>query len=258
MVILREYVANVWKRKRGEVELEMDLKTLNKISYGLYIICSKDGEKINGQIANALVQVTAEPAIIAVSINKKNLTHEYIEKSREFTISILSEKASMKFIGKFGFKSGKDIDKFENVKYKIGKNGVPIVLDTVIACIEAKVIDEVDVNTHTIFIGEVREAEVLSNDAPMTYEFYHRVKGGYSPKTAPTYSEELDSKDSNKKEKRGEKMDRYRCKICGYIYDPERGDPDGGIEPGTKFEDLPEDWVCPICGAGKKDFEKEE
>ena len=232
----------------------MDPRTLHKISYGLYIICSKNEEKMNGQIANALFQVTADPPTIAVSINKQNLTHEYIEKSNFFTASVLSESTPMIFIGKFGFKSGRDIDKFKGVKYKLGKVKVPIVLDNALACIEAKVIDKIDVATHTIFIGRVEDAEILSEDKPMTYEYYHKVKGGVSPKTAPTYTIMVD-KETKKEE---EKMPKYVCKVCGYIYDPEKGDPDGGVAPGTKFEDIPDDWVCPVCGASKADFEKQE
>ena len=232
----------------------MDPRILHKISYGLYIICSKNEEKINGQIANALFQVTAEPATIAVSINKQNLTHEYIEKSNFFTVSILSENTPMGFIGNFGFKSGRDMDKFKDVEYKLGKAKSPIVLDNALACIEAKVIDKIDVGTHTIFIGRVEDAETLSEGKPMTYEYYHKVKGGVSPKTAPTYNSMVD-KETKKEE---EKMDKYVCTVCGYVYDPEKGDPDGGIAPGTKFEDIPDEWVCPICGVGKNDFKKEE
>ena len=232
----------------------MNSKTLHKISYGLYVICSKNGEKMNGQIANALFQVTAEPATIAVSINKQNLTHEYIEKSNFFTVSILSENTPMGFIGNFGFKSGRDIDKFKDVEYKLGKDKVPLVLDNALACIEAKVINKIDVGTHTIFIGRVEDADILSEDKPMTYEYYHKVKGGVSPKTAPTYSSIVD-KETKKEE---EKMDKYVCKVCGYVYDPEKGDLDNGVEPGTKFEDIPDDWVCPVCGVGKEDFEKEK
>lgn len=232
----------------------MNPKTLHKISYGVYVICSKNGEKMNGQIANALFQITAEPPTLAVSINKKNLTHKYIEKSNFFTVSILSENTPMIFIGNFGFKSGRDIDKFKDVEYKLGKTRVPIVLDNTLACIEAKVIGKIDAGTHTIFIGKVEDAEILSEDKPMTYEYYHKVKGGFSPKTAPTYSSMVD-KETKKEE---EKMDKYICKVCGYVYDPEKGDPDGGIAPGTKFKDIPDDWVCPICGVGKEDFEKEK
>jgi len=231
----------------------MDPTALHKISYGLYVVCSKNGDKRNGQIANAIFQVTAEPQTIAISINKQNLTHEYIDKSKVFTVSVLSTEATMKFIGNFGFKSGRDIDKFKDVKIKLTKSKVPLVLDYAIACLEAKVINKIDVGTHTIFIGEVAEAKILAEGKPMTYEYYHEIKGGYSPKTAPTYSGVVDK--PNKKEEN--KMDKYRCDVCGYIYDPEKGDPDGGIEPGTAFEDIPDDWVCPVCGAGKDQFSKE-
>ena len=232
----------------------MDSKTLHKISYGLYLICSKNGDNINGQITNALFQVTSQPPTIAVSINKQNLTHEYIKKSSCFTVSVLSENTPMNFIGNFGFKSGRDIDKFKNIEYKFGKEKVPIVvMGNVLACIESKVIDKVDVGTHTIFVGNVEDAEILSEDKPMTYEYYHEVKGGFSPKTAPTYSSITDK--VVKKEE--EKMDKYVCKVCGYVYDPKKGDPENGIEPGTKFEDIPNEWVCPVCGARKEDFEKE-
>ena len=232
----------------------MDPRTLHKISYGIYVVCSKNEEKINGQIANAIFQVTSDPPILAISINKQNLTHDFIEKSKKFSISILSEKTPMKFIGTFGFKSGRDIDKFKDVEYKLGKTKSPLVLDNALACIEAKVIDKIDVGTHTIFIGKVEDAEILSEEKPMTYEYYHKVKGGVSPKTAPTYSSMVD-KETKKEE---EKMDKYVCTVCGYVYDPEKGDPDGGIAPGTKFEDIPDDWVCPVCGVGKNDFKKEE
>jgi flavin reductase (DIM6/NTAB) family NADH-FMN oxidoreductase RutF/rubredoxin len=231
----------------------MDQKALHKISYGLYVICSKKEQKTNGQIANALFQVTSDPQTVAISINKQNLTHDYIENSKCFTVSVLSQETPMTFIGNFGFKSGRDINKFENVKSKKGKNGVPLVLDYSLACFEAEVINEIDVGTHTIFIGRIMDADVLTHDKPMTYEYYHEIKGGYSPKTAPTYSSVVD-KPEKKEEK---KMNRYICDVCGYVYDPEKGDPDNNVEPGTAFEDVPDDWVCPVCGAGKESFSQE-
>ena len=157
----------------------------------------------------------------------------------------------MKFIGHFGFRSGREIDKFKGVNYKIDDNGIPVVLDNAIAYLVAKVIKEADVGTHTIFIGKVVEAEILNDEEPMTYAYYNEVKQGKTPKTAPTYMEE------ESKEGVGN-MVKYRCKVCGYVYDPEKGDPDSGIEPGTPFEELPEDWLCPICGASKEEFEKVE
>lgn len=231
----------------------MNKKALHKISYGMYIICSKKDKMINGQIANSVFQVTAEPPTIAVSINKQNLTHEYIDQSRVFTMSVLCEKTPMKYIGTFGYKSGRDVDKFKDAKYKIGKTGAPIVLDHSLAFAEAEVLEKIGVGTHTIFIAKIIDADILTEDRCMTYAYYHLVKGGKSPKNAPTYIK--DEKIDKKEEKN---MDKYVCDVCGYVYNPEEGDPDNGIEPGTAFEDIPEDWVCPVCGAPKSEFSKEE
>jgi flavin reductase (DIM6/NTAB) family NADH-FMN oxidoreductase RutF/rubredoxin len=227
--------------------------TLRKIPYGLYTVCSKKNDKVNGQIVNALFQVTAEPKTVAISINKKNLTHEYINSSKVFSASILCQECPMKFIGTFGYKSGRDIDKFENVNYKIGKTGAPIVIDNTVGFFEAKVTNQLSVGTHTIFIGEIVEAEDLAQKRVLTYEYYHLVKGGISPKNAPTYL----GAEEKKQPKEGQKMDKYVCTVCGYIYDPEQGDPDNNIAVGTPFEKLPDDWVCPVCGADKDAFEKE-
>ena len=232
----------------------MNKKALHKISYGLYVVCSKKDKNFNGQIANSVFQVTSEPPTIAVSINKQNLTHEYIEYSKVFTMSILCNKAPMTYIGTFGYKSGRDVYKFKDVKYKVGMTGAPVVLDHTVAFIEAEVINQISVGTHTIFIGKIIDADVLTEDRCMTYEYYHNIKGGYVPETAPTYYKEIDKPKNNEKEEK--KMDKYVCKVCGYVYDPEKGDPDNGIQPGTSFEDLPKDWVCPVCGAGKDAFEK--
>ncbi len=209
---------------------------------------------MNGQIANVLFQVTSQPPAVAVCINKQNLTHEYITKSKTFTASILSEQTPMTFIGTFGFKSGRDIDKFANVKYRIGTTKTPIILDYTLAYIESKVVDTLDAGTHTLFIARVVDGDILTDDPPMTYDYYHKFKGGYSPKTAPTYSGMVDIKQKKKEEK---KMDKYVCKVCGYVYDPEKGDPDNGVEPGTPFDQVPSDWVCPVCGAPKSEFEQE-
>jgi len=229
----------------------MNPRTLHKITYGMYIICSKKDGRYNGQIANALIQVTAEPRTIAIAINRDNLTHEYILQSGVFTVSVMDIGCDMKLIGKFGFKSGRNIDKFEGIDYKIGQTGVPIVLNHALAFIEAKVIDKIDIHTHTIFIGEVVDAEILNEDDVMTYSYYHLVKGGKSPKNAPTYIAEQALIEQPRKEAN---LKKYECNVCGYIYDPALGDQESGIPPGTSFEDLPDDWVCPVCGIGKEEF----
>ena len=168
----------------------MNLKALHRLGYGLYVICSTNGDRFNGQIANTVFQVCAEPPIIAIAINKNNLTHEFITQSKVFTASILSQDTPLSFIGRFGFKSGRDIDKFEGINYKIGDTQAPVVTDHTIAYLEAKVINQVDVGSHTIFIGELVGAEVLKEGEPMTYAYYHQVKRGTTPKTAPVYIEE--------------------------------------------------------------------
>ena len=166
----------------------MDAKALFLISYGMYIICSKKGDKINGQTANSVIQVASEPPVISVCINKQNLTHEFIKDSKVFTASVLAQTAPLKLIGGFGFKSGRDVNKFEGVKYKIGQSGAPVILDSTLGYLEAKVIDSIDVKTHTIFIGELVGAEVLAEGEPMTYAYYHLVKRGTTPKSAPSFN----------------------------------------------------------------------
>jgi ferric-chelate reductase [NAD(P)H] len=165
----------------------MDLKALQKISYGLYIVGSHKGEKLNGQIANTVIQITSEPPTLAVSINKNNLTHEYIKASRDFSASVLCQAAPLPFIGGFGFKSGRDTDKLKGVNYKLGQTGCPIFLDNTNAYLEAEVVQDIDVGTHTIFIGKVVAAEILNDNPCMTYEYYHQVKRGTTPKSAPSY-----------------------------------------------------------------------
>lgn len=160
---------------------------MTRISYGLYIVSSVNGEKNNGQIANTVFQVTAEPAQIAVCLNKKNLTHEYVAGSGKFAVSVLSKDAPLKFIGDFGFRSGRDTDKFNLHQFKKGANGCPISLEYGIASIEAEVVSQCDAGSHTIFVGRVTEAEIFSDGEPMTYEYYHNVVKGKAPKAAPTF-----------------------------------------------------------------------
>jgi len=228
----------------------MNLKTIQKICYGMYIIGSKKEGRLNGQIANTAFQITSEPPTMAISINKLNLTHDYIMESKVFAISILSNDAPMTLIGNFGFKSGRDIDKLKDVKFKAGLTGAPIILEYAAGYLECEVVGVTDVGTHTIFIGRVVDCDILSDGEPMTYAYYHQIKGGKSPKTAPTYV----------KEEAVEKpavTDKYKCNVCGYVYDAANGDPDAGIKPGTAFENLPEGWTCPVCGASKSEFEPE-
>lgn len=204
-----------------------------KLSYGMYVISTKDESHPTGCIANCAMQVTVEPATIAVSINRENYTNECIIKNGQFALSILSEKADSQLIRNFGFESGKLINKFEGVSY-FEKDQLPILSD---ACgyLICKLVDRLETATHTVFLGEIVDGDVLNDDPVMTYAYYHEVIKGRSPKNAPTYIEP----------KNNETNDKFVCKICGYIYD---GD--------TPFEELPDSYLCPICKKPKSFFEK--
>lgn len=229
----------------------MNPKALYTITYGLYVVASKKGERLNGQVANTVFQITSEPPTVAVSINKNNLTHEFIKESRLFTVSVLEQETPLSLIGQFGFKSGREADKFAGVQYGLSPNGVPYLTAHALAYLEAEVVQEVDAGTHTIFIGRLTDAGVLKEGTPMTYAYYHQVKKGGVPKTAPTYV-------AKQEEKPAPQAAKYTCEVCGYVYDPAAGDPARGVAPGTPFEELPADWVCPVCGAGKEQFQKAE
>ena len=139
-------------------------------------------------VAPVEVYVQPEPLMVAASINRQCLTHEYITDSKVFTVSILSQEVPMSFIGDFGFKSGRNTDKFERVRYKMGQTSVPIILDNTVAFLEAEVTESIDVITHTLFIAKVVACETLDEDAePMTYNYYRDIKHGRTPKTAATY-----------------------------------------------------------------------
>jgi flavin reductase (DIM6/NTAB) family NADH-FMN oxidoreductase RutF len=168
----------------------MNPKALHKLGYGLYVVTSRKGDRLNGQIANTVFQVTSDPPTVGISINKGNLTWEFIQDSRVFAVSVLCQDTPLSFIGNFGFKSGRDFDKLAEIDHRIGVGGAPVVLDNSAAFLEAEVIDELSVGTHTIFVGRVVDGEVLDDEkACMTYDYYHQVKRGTTPKAAPTYSD---------------------------------------------------------------------
>ncbi len=158
---------------------------LNYITYGLYIVTTVDGEKKNGLIVNTVFQVTAEPARMAISVNKQSLTHEMILKSRVFAAMPLEESTPLPFIGTFGFRTGRTFDKFAKVPYKTGFLGCPVVTEHTLSYMEVEVQQTVDVGTHTLFIGEVKDAGVLKpQGTALTYAYYHNVIKGKTPKGA--------------------------------------------------------------------------
>lgn len=208
----------------------MNNKILRDLTYGVYVIGSIDGDRRVGCIANSVMQITSNPASIAISINHDNYTNECIKKSNKFSISILNEKSDPNIIGTFGFSSSKDVDKFSNFDNNVIED-VPVIKDSngYIVC---EVTSVLETSTHTIFVGNVISMDVFDNKDVMTYKYYHEVLKGKSPKKAPTYVENIEEEI---------KGNKWKCLICGYVYEG---------------EDLPLDFTCPICGKGREVFEK--
>jgi len=234
----------------------MNIEAYFKITYGLYVVSSSDGNKLNGYISNTVFQVTAEPAQFAIACSKNNFTTGIIRESNVFAISALRKDASADIIGTFGYKSGKDNEKFSNFSFKKGKTGAPILLDDTLAWFECEVMQTIDVGSHLLFIGKVMDGDLLDpSGEPLTYSYYRESRNGKAPKNAPTYidPEKLTGK---MPEPVPSVYVKYECTVCGHIYDEEFGEPEAGILPGTRFEDLPADWTCPVCGAEKADFIK--
>lgn len=213
-------------------EVNMDKKVLRNLSYGLYVITSKEENKNVGCIANSVIQVTSNPVTILVSINHDNYTSKIIKETNKFGVSILKETSSQKIIGTFGFKSSKDINKFEEIEYKEVSN-IPIINDSCGYMI-CNVVKIVETSTHTIFIAEVENTGDYTEENPMTYKYYHENLKGISPKNAPTYQEKEELVYDNK-------TNKWKCTICGYEYEA---------------DELPDDFKCPICGVGKEYFKK--
>jgi len=234
--------------------MKMNIEAFFKITYGLYIVTSKKDDLLNGHISNTVFQVTAEPPQFAVCSNKDNLTTDYIIQSGVFAVSIIEQDVDLQYIGRYGFKSGKDFNKFQYVNYKIGKTGAPIVLDKTVAYFECEVVQTFDVGSHIIFIGKVVDSEIIDESKiPLTYSHYRNVIKGVSPKNSPTYIDKSKLEHEKPALKAG-KM--YKCQVCGYVYEPEVGDAEQHIKPGTAFEDLTDNWICPVCGATKDMFEE--
>ncbi len=211
----------------------------------MFIVSSGDKSKGNGFIANTVFQVTAEPPRFAVCCNKSNLTAEFIKRSEAFSFSVLSQSASPEIFGKFGYRSGKDFDKMAGTRVKYESTGVPIVLDESIAYFECRLVQTVDVGTHLIFIGELLNSQIIATSGePLTYSYYREVKKGIAPKNAPTYID----KSKLEAELKTQSSRKYKCPACGYVYDES--------EEHVKFRDLPDDWVCPVCGTEKSEFEE--
>ena len=212
----------------------IDNNVFRDINYGMYLVTTKNDNFSSGCIINTLIQITSTNPLIAISLNKNNTTNSEIRKSKRFSVSVLSEETNQEVIKTFGYFTSKEINKFENITFEEISN-LPVVLEDTSSYLICNVEQIIDCETHDLFIGRVELTKKVSNKIPMTYKYYHENRKGSSPKNAPTFIEE-------------KKEDAYRCTICGYIYD--------NAKEKIKFEDLPEDWKCPMCGVGKEFFEK--
>ena len=206
----------------------IEKEAMYKISYGLFVLTTTDGEKQNGCIVNTVSMITDNPKRIVVFVNKANYSEELLRKTGIFNVSILTEKTPFDVFRQFGFVSGRDVDKFADKTYEKTENGLYYVAEYSNAVLSARVVDCYDYDTHTLFVAEVTEAKTLSQDKSATYEYY---QNNIKPK-APTSASAPVAE--NKKPK------AWVCKICGYTHED---------------ENLPPDFVCPWCKHPAEDFE---
>lgn len=198
----------------------MNTKALNQISYGLFVAASKYDKKMNGCIVNTVIQVTSNPLQVAVAINKDNLTCELVQKSKMLSVSVLSETAPFSLFQNFGFQSGRTADKFVGYSFQMTGQELPYLTQHTTAYIDCKVKDMMDLGSHMLFICTVNDCDVLSNEKAITYSYYHEF---VKPKPAVSATK------------------GWRCTVCGYVYEG---------------EELPADFICPLCKHGAEDFEK--
>ncbi|MBQ4340189.1 MAG: flavin reductase [Firmicutes bacterium] len=199
----------------------MDNKVMFNITYGLYVLTAKENGKDNGCIINTLSQVTSTPNRISITVNKSNHTHDMIKNTKKFNVSLLTEETSFDLFKHFGFQTGKDTDKFADYEgYARAENGIVYLTKYANSFISGDVVQEIDLGTHTMFIADAADGQVISDVPSVSYAYYHK-----NIKPAPE----------------AKKAGGWRCKICGYVYE---GD------------ELPADFVCPLCKHPASDFEK--
>lgn len=198
----------------------MNHAAMYKLTYGLFVLTAKEGEKDNGCIINTAMQVTTDPNRIIIVVNKQNYTHDMIMKTKVFNVSMISTDADFELFKRFGFQSGRDVDKLEGIAFSRAANEVVYLDGMVNGYISGKVISTTDLGSHTMFLAEVSDADVLSELESVTYSYYHK-----NIKPAPQPA----------------KKTGWICKICGYVYEG---------------EDLPADFICPICKHPASDFER--
>lgn len=200
-------------------DLKMDKKAMYNLTYGLFILTAREGDKDNGCIVNTVSQVTTEPNRIVVAVNKNNYTHDMIVRTGTFNVSILTENSKFETYKHWGFQSGASVDKAEGISYQRAENGIIYLAEETNAYLSAKVVSMTDLGTHTLFLADVTAGEVLSEDSSVTYSYYQN-----NIKTAPAAADK----------KKG-----FICTVCGYIYE-------GDV--------LPDDFICPWCKHPASDF----
>jgi len=198
----------------------INTNALFNISYGLYVVTSNDGKKHNGLIVNTVMQVTDTPNRVAVCINKVNYSHDVIKQTGIMNVNCLTESTPFETFKQFGFQSGKDTDKFAGEKLKTSENGLVVLKENINAFISLKVTSYIDLDTHGLFVCEVTQSEIVSDEKAVTYTYYQQ---NIKPKP------------------QAQKKKGYVCKICGYVYEGET---------------LPEDYICPLCKHPATDFEE--
>ena len=208
-----------YKAKREIEKDSFDPKALFKIGYGLYVVTSNDGTRDNGCIVNTVVQLTDNPYRVAVNINKKNYSHSTIKATKKLNVNVLSIEAPFSVFENFGFQSGRDNDKFKDIEVLQSANGLRVLPKFINSYMSLVVEDYVDLDTHGMFICKVVDSKVISSVETMTYNYYQ----------------------ANVKPKPAEKKKGWVCKVCGYVYEG---------------EELPDDFICPLCKHGASDFEK--
>lgn len=197
----------------------IEVSALFKIEYGLYVLTTSDGEKDNGCIVDAVMQVTSTPARVAVAVNKDNFSHEMILKTEKFNLNCICKSAPFELFKNFGFQSGRSANKFESFEFWRSENGVPVLIENVNAFMSLEVLSTTDLGTHTLFICDVTVAKEISNEETITYSYYR----------------------SHTKNTPAEKKKGFVCTVCGYVHEG---------------EELPDDFVCPICKQGKDVFKE--
>ena len=206
----------------------MNKKALHQLSYGLFVLSALAGEQKSACVVNTVIQLSSEPVLLSVAVSKNNFTHDVLLKGKKCAVSVLSEETSMDTIRHFGFQSGSEVDKFKDFPHQSASNGAPYITDKTVAYFAGSVTKTLDIGTHTLFVIAVEEMDTLAKETPMTYSYYQTVKKGTSPKNAPSYDADAAQKG-------------WRCGVCGYI---------------AEAENLPEDFVCPVCKQPRETFKK--